>query len=371
MAETDSAQEKTEQPTAKRLADARRKGQIPRSRDLTTMLMMMGAALTFSATGSWTGKRLLTLMQEVFSPQREALFQPEIAVDTFYQAIFDGLYALAPFLAAMTVIALASPLALGGWAMSAEAIKFDASRLDPIKGMGRVFGVRGLTEMLKALAKFLVVGLVAALMLWNQLDHLVALAQHEVLPGVRETFSMVLLSFFVISAGTIAIALVDVPLQLWQHTKQLKMSRQEVKEEFKDTDGRPEVKGRIRQLQQEMAQRRMMEEVPKADVVITNPTHFSVAIRYDGETMGAPRVVASGADEIAFSIRKVAQEHAVPLLEAPMLARALFHTTKVGDEVPRELYLATAQILAYVFQIKEGVTEISVPNPEVPPGFEY
>lgn len=371
MAESDSAQEKTEQPTPKRLADARRKGQIARSRDLTTMLMMLGAGLTLAATGAWTGTRLLTLMAEIFSQDRMALFNPEMAIDTFYGAIIDALLALTPFFVAMTLIALASPLALGGWAMSGEAIKFDPSRLDPVKGMGRVFGVRGLTEMLKALAKFVVVGLVAGIMLWVKLDEISALAQHEVSPAIRETFSLVLFSFFVVSAGTILIALVDVPLQMWQHTKQLKMSRQELKEEFKDTDGRPEVKGRIRQMQQEMAQRRMMEDVPKADVVITNPTHFSVAIRYDSENMGAPRVVASGADETAFAIRRVANEHAVPLLEAPMLARALFHTTKVGDEVPRELYLAVAQVLAYVFQIKEGTDGLVAPDPDVPPEYRF
>jgi len=373
MAQNDTSQEKTEQATPKRLQDARRKGQVARSRDLTTMLMLIGAGLALVASAGHTGNALMSMMAGSFTQSREALFYPEAALDSLYAAIGQGLVAIAPLLVAMTVVAIAAPLALGGWAMSAEQIKFDVSKLDPIKGLGRVFGVRGLTEMLKALAKFLLIGVFAAAMLWRELDALGGLSSGDATQSVTRAFSIVAVTYFVVCTATVVIAVIDVPLQMWQHGRQLKMTRQEVKEEFKDTDGRPEIKSKLRQMQYEMASRRMMEEVPKADVVITNPTHYAVALKYDPDRMGAPRVVASGGDHMALAIRRVAAEHGVARVEAPMLARALYHTTKVGSEVPRELYLAVAQVLAYVFQIRDagGGADLTPPDPDVPEGFRY
>ena len=372
MAENDTSQEKTEQATPKRLQDARRKGQVARSRDLATMLMLLGAVLALVASADHAGTALMGMMEETFSQPRGALYDPADTLSALKDAVAAGLVAIAPLLLAMTLLALAAPLALGGWAMSAEQIKFDPSKLDPIKGLGRVFGVRGLTEMLKALAKFALIGAVAAAMLWFELDAIGGLASSDTAHAVGSAFSIVTATYFVVAGATIVIAAIDVPLQMWQHGRQLKMTRQEVKEEFKETDGRPEIKSKLRQMQQEMASRRMMEEVPAADVVITNPTHFAVALKYDPEQMAAPTVVASGSDQIALNIRRIASEHSVPRVEAPMLARALFHTTAPGGQVPRELYLAVAQVLAYVFQIRDqGASGLTPPDPEVPEAFRY
>jgi len=217
--------------------------------------------------------------------------------------------------------------------------------------------VKGLMELLKALAKFLLVGGATAVALWTTLDDFIALNTMDLGPAVSQLGSLVGGSFVLIATTLIVVAMIDVPFQLWDHKRQLKMTRNELKEEMKDTEGRPEVKGRIRSLQREMAQRRMMEEVPKADVVVTNPTHFAVALRYDQSRMSAPKVVAKGSDLIAANIRRVAQEHDITVVESPMLARAIYFHTELGDMIPAGLYLAVAKLLAYVFQLRAYRTD--------------
>ena len=241
---------------------------------------------------------------------------------------------------------------IGGLNFSTQALAYKVKKLDPIKGLKRIFAIRGLVELVKALAKFFIIGLVAVIYLYGQADDYFSLSAEPVKQGIAHTMNLLVWAFLVISTAMVLIAGVDVPFQIWDHKKQLRMTLQEVKDENKDTEGNPEIKSRVRQTQQEMAQRRMMAEVPKADVVITNPEHYSVALKYDQKGNGAPIVIAKGADIIAMQIRTIARENEVMILQAPPLARAIYHTTELDQEIPEGLYLAVAQVLAYVFKLK-------------------
>jgi flagellar biosynthetic protein FlhB len=259
---------------------------------------------------------------------------------------------LAPFFAVMMVVAVLASIALGGFNFSAEALQPKFDKLNPIKGMKRLFSPNGLMELLKSLAKFVIVGGVTGLLIWLWLGDFLALGRMELAPALREGMSMVGWAALLLAASLIVMALIDVPFQLWNHTRQLKMTQQEVRDELKETEGRPEVKGRIRQAQREIAMRRMMAEVPKADVIVTNPTHYAVALRYDQGKHNAPVVVAKGADLVAGNIRRIGSDHKVPIVEAPVLARAVYYSTELNQPIPAGLYLAVAQLLAYVFQLR-------------------
>ncbi len=279
---------------------------------------------------------------------RQDIFDPNALLAHLVGALREALIMLLPFFGIMIVVAVAASVALGGFNISAEAMQPKFSKLDPIKGMKRLFGPKGLMELLKSLAKFVLVGSVTVSLLWACQDDILGLADMD----VTEALSMVGWASLLISSTMVLMAAIDVPFQLWQHKKELKMTQQEVRDELKQTEGRPEVKGRIRQLQREMAQRRMMEEVPKADVIVTNPTHYAVALRYDPDTMASPIVVAKGKDLVAANIREVGAEHEVPLIEAPVLARAIYFNTELNDTIPAGLFLAVAQLLAYVFHLR-------------------
>lgn len=365
MAENEDGQEKSEQPTAKKLEDSRRKGQVARSRELNTMAITLAGGIALTALSSHMGSGLSRIMTSSFRIQRADMFDATAMLRHLAQAIGDALLMLLPFFGVVAVVAILSSVALGGFSISGEAMTPKLSKLNPIKGLGRVFSVKGLMELVKAMAKFLLVGGATALVLWGLLDDFIGLGRMELGPAVAEMGSLIGGSFILIASTLILVALVDVPFQLWDHKRQLKMTKQEVREEMKQTEGRPEVKGRIRNLQREMAQRRMMEEVPKADVIVTNPTHYAVALRYDQSTMAAPKVVAKGVDLVAANIRRVATEHQVPIVEAPMLARAIHAHSKLGEAIPSELYLAVAKLLAYVFQLR-AYREGGARKPEVP-----
>jgi flagellar biosynthetic protein FlhB len=283
-------------------------------------------------------------------------------IELFGTALGQAGLAVSPFLLVMLITAFAAPIALGGWSFSTEALAFKPDKLDPLQGMKRIFAVRGLVELVKSLAKFLLIGSVGAGLLWHYLPELMGLGRESVESGLAHTGSILSKAFIVLSASLLLIAAVDVPFQLWDHAKNLKMTRQEIRDEHKNTEGKPEVKSRIRQMQRDIAQRRMMQEIPKADVVITNPTHYAVALRYDAAKMSAPVVVAKGVELVASQIRTVAVANKVPLYEAPPLARALYYSTEINHEVPAGLYLAVAQILAYVFQLKASVRGGPIPN---------
>lgn len=350
--ENQDGQEKTEQPTSKRLQDAKKKGQVPRSRELNTMaITLLGGGVLVSMSG-YFGHGLRELMTTNFTIVRSDMFEPMAMVRRLAGGIEDGVLLLLPFFLAVVTIAIASSVALGGITFSGESLALNFSKLDPIKGMKRVFSLKGLLEVAKAFAKFALVGSATALVLWLTLDDFLNLSHMEMTTAVVQLGSLVGWSFIAIAATLILIAAVDVPFQIWEHKRHLKMTRQELRDELKETEGRPEVRSRIRSLQMELARRRMMEEVPKADVIVTNPTHYAVALRYDQQRMLAPKVVAKGVNLVAANIRKVAEEHAVPVVEAPPLARALYSSTELGQVIPAGLYLAVAKVLAYVFQLR-------------------
>lgn len=347
-----SDQEKTEQPTEKRLHDTREKGNVPRSRELTTMVLMMSSAAVFLFMGDGLVNKMMTLMKDGFTIQRGEIYDPASMLLRLQDMMIDALLMLAPFFAVLIVISIAAPLALGGWSFSVSALAFKLDKLNPITGLGRVFGVKGLIELVKALLKFILVAIVAGMLLWNDIDAFLGLSDEPVVQGLAHLGSLLAHSFLVLAAVLILIAAIDVPYQLWDYTRQLRMSLEEIKEEYKQSEGSPETKGRIRRMQMEMSRRRMMEQVPHADVVVTNPTHFAVALKYDPANMRAPKVVASGADLVAQQIRSLASEHNVPLLEAPPLARALFYSAEIDQEIPSGLYIAVAQVLAYIYQLR-------------------
>ncbi len=352
MAENENGQERTEQPTAKRLQDAKRKGQVARSRELNTMAVTLAGAIFLTAAGGHLGEGMSNLMSRGFRLTRAEIFEPVAMLQHLVAAMQDALLTLLPLFLVTIVAAVLASVVLGGISFSAEALAPKLSKLNPIKGLKRVFSLKGLLELLKALAKFFLIGGVTALLVWQFLDDFLGLSELAIGQALVRTGELVGLSVVVLASTLILIALVDVPFQLWDHKRQLKMTRQEVRDELKETDGRPELKGRIRSLQRELAQRRMMEEVPKADVIVTNPTHYAVALRYDQTRMTAPRVVAKGTELVAVNIRRVGTEAQVPVVESPLLARALYFNTEIGEYIPAGLYLAVAKLLAYVFKLK-------------------
>ena len=353
MAE-ESAQERTEKATPKRLQDARKKGQVARSRELNSAaLVLLGSG------GLWLlGDRISTCLQGVLRSglafDRAAALDPTALGARLANASGEALFALAPWLALALVVAALAPLMLGGFLLSAENLQLKFERLDPAKGLKRVFSAQGAVETGKALGKFVVVGGLAALVMSQMAPALLNLGGEPVPAAVMHAGELIARAFFLTAFGLLLIAAVDVPFQLWNHAKQLRMTRQDIKDEMKESEGRPEVRGRIRQRQQELSRRRMMQDVPTASVVVTNPTHYAIALRYDVGGNGAPRLVAKGADLVAAQIRELAREHKVPILEQPPLARALFYTTRLGAEVPRELYTVVAQVLAWVYQLRAG-----------------
>ena len=349
----EAQQDRTEQATPKRREDARKKGDVPRSRELTmTGVMLSGASAMLLLSGP-IGGDLAGAFASGFTIERELLMDERYLVPAFAQLGSKMFMSLAPLAVVLVAAVFLSAAVIGGWSFSLKAAAFKAERLNPLKGLKRVFGANGLNELVKALAKFSLVAVIAVAWLWYSAEDLMSLAREPIGQAIRDSLKLCGLSLLVVSLGLIVIAAFDVPFQLWQYEKKLRMTRQQVKDEFKETEGRPEVKARVRALQQQVATRRMMEELPTADVVITNPTHFAVALKYDDTSMGAPRVIAKGKDLIAKRIREVAEEHGVPLFSAPPLARVLFRTAEIGEEIPARLYTAVAQVLAYIYQINE------------------
>jgi len=281
-------------------------------------------------------------------------------------ALGDSFFSLFGFFSMVFLAAILSPIALGGWNFSGQSLLPKGSRIDPLSGIGRMFSKNALVELFKAVAKFLLVGSAAVIVLLVDQPDIASLVVLPIGPGIAEALRIVLWSFLVISATMILIALIDVPYQMYAYTEKMKMTLQEVRDEMKNTEGRPEVRGRIRQLQREISQRRMMQDVPEADVVITNPTHYAVALKYSEERGGAPIIVAKGSDFIALKIREIAEAYEVTILESPALARALYYNSEIGDEVPVGLYKSVAQVLAYVFQLRAFNAEPKGERPDAP-----
>ena len=352
MAERNDSQERTEQATPRRLQQARERGQVPRSRELNTMGVLLFGSGGLLLLGPGMLEGLMDIMRRALTLSPGQTADAAMLGIMLEEALVAGVKTIAPFLLLVLLAALFVPLGLGGWSFAASALAVKWEKLDPVQGLKRIFGARGLMELAKALAKFLLVAGVSVLLIWSQLDELVALGHKPLSVSLHDAAALVAYSLLLLSAALLLIAAVDVPFQLWQHSRQLRMTRQEVKEEYKETEGKPEVRSRIRNLQREIAQRRMMEEVPKADVIVTNPSHYAVALRYEPEVTGAPRLVAKGADLMALRIRQVGIRHGVAQVSAPPLARAIYFSTKLDQEIPAGLYVAVAQVLAYVYQLR-------------------
>jgi flagellar biosynthetic protein FlhB len=352
VAENDNGQEKTEEATPKRLDKAREEGQVARSKELTTTMVLLAGVMGLIVFGGRLSDAMLGIMRFNFSMPREAAFDENLMLVHLGNTAVAAVFALIPYFILIIVAAVIGPVMLGGFLISAKAIAPKMSRMNPIKGLQRMFSLTSMIELVKSIAKILVVGAMAITMLVFYQTEMLGLAQLPLITALESTLSIVGWSVLAVTAAMILIVAIDVPFQLFDHAKKMKMTLQEVKDEMKDSEGKPEVKGRIRQLQREMAQRRMMEAIPDADVVITNPEHFSVALKYDVDGGGAPLVVAKGADFMAIKIREVANAHDVLIIPIPPLTRAIYFTTEIDEEIPANLYLAVAQVLAYVFQLR-------------------
>ena len=371
MAESESGQERSEEATAKRRENAREEGQVARSRELNTMFVLMAGSGGLLMYGPRIGTALGDLMRFNFSLPRSVAFDENLLFAHLGHSFAAVGNALLPFLGLMLVAALAGPILMGGWLFSTSALVPKGSRINPLEGFKRIFSLTSLVELAKSIVKFVVLAGIAIVIIASMQNRLLSLGVEALHPALADALHMAAWSVLGVSCGMIAVALIDVPYQLYDHSQKLKMTKQEVKEEMKDSEGRPEVKGRIRQLQREMARRRMMEAVPTADVIITNPEHFSVALRYDSSRRGAPVVVAKGTEQIAMKIREIANAHKVPLIPSPTLARAIYYTTEIEREIPAPLYMAVAQVLAYVFQLQawrpEHGRKPKLPDLPVPP----
>jgi len=373
MAE-DSSQEKTEQPTAKKLEKSREDGQVPRSKELSMAIIMVLGSAFLLMTGGIIIDNLSQMLVSSLTIERSLLMDTGRLPNVLLETLVEGILSVMPFLLLTLALALATPALIGGWLFSTKAVGFKPNKLNPLSGLKRMFGTQALMELVKALVKFILVAGIGYLVVASQIGHLLALGQMSLDVAMREGGMILLWGFFYRSLSLMVIAAIDVPYQIYSQREKLKMSMQDIKDERKEMEGRPEVKAQVRQRQREMAMGRMLDDVPNADVVITNPQHFAVAIVYDQAGAGAPIVLAKGQGEMAARIRELAETESVQILRMPLLARALYFTSEIKEEIPEGLFVAVAQVLAYVYQLNAvtpGVPQPRQPNPEVPADFRY
>jgi flagellar biosynthetic protein FlhB len=353
----DSDLEKTESATPRRLEKAREEGQIVRSRELSTFaLLAAGFYGAWGMSGS-IGEHLQNMLRASLTFDHASSFETSRMLTGAGAVGREGLYALLPILGFTGLAALLAPLALGGWQLSTKGFEPKFSRLNPIEGFGRMFSINGPIQLGMSLAKTLVVGIIGGTAIWNRREQILALATEPLNLALANSVHLIAVCCGMTVAGMFAVAALDVPYQLWQFHKKLRMTKEEVKREHRESEGDPHIKGKIRQQQRAIARRRMMSQIPKADVVVTNPTHFAVALQYADGEMRAPKVIAKGVNLVAARIRELAAEHNVPLLEAPPLARALYHNVDLDREIPGPLYGAVAEVLAWVYQLRRFKTE--------------
>lgn len=356
MAE-DSDLERTEQPSQRRLDQAREEGQVARSRELSTFTVLLAGGAGLWLMGGGLSTQLVKLLRDGLTLETDLAFHTDLLLPRLYAMSVETLAAFAPFMLLLFIVAMLSPMLINGWMFSGKALLPNFSKLNPIAGIGRIFSVHSMVELGKAIGKTLVVGGIGLWAIWQNREGVLALITQPSTVTIPELGTLMLLIFAFIMGGMLLIVTVDVPFQLWEHSKKLKMTKEEVRQESKETEGDPYIKSRIRSLQREMARRRMMEAIPTADVVVTNPTHYAVALRYKEGSMRAPVVVAKGSHLLAARIREIANEHNIPIFEAPPLARALHKHIDLGETIPEALYQAVAEVLAYVYQLHRYHTE--------------
>lgn len=376
MAE-ESSGERTEEPTGRRLEQAREKGQIARSKELGTAAVLISAACGFYMLGPSLAISLTRVFEIVFTMDRAQIFDTNEMFNVWGVVASEIAWPMAKIMLLIVVVAFIGNVSLGGINFSTQAMMPKASKMSPLAGFKRMFGVQALVELTKGIAKFSVVAFSAYFLLSFYFNDIMLLSSDHLPGNVYHALDLLVWMFILLCSSILFIVVIDVPFQIWNHNKQLKMTKQEVKDEYKDTEGKPEVKGHIRQMQRELAQRRMMAEVPNADVIVVNPEHFAVAIKYDVQRSAAPFVIAKGVDDVAFKIREIARAHNIAIVSAPPLARAIYHTTKLDQQIPEGLFTAVAQILAYVFQLRQyqkgrGRKPIPIPlNQPIPDEFKY
>lgn len=352
MAAQESGQDKTEDATPKRITEAREKGDVARSQELNTVLMLLASMLGIAALGGTGVQAYKQLAKNQWTIARSDLFNDQAVLNSLFVPLIEALWISAPFLFLMFAAVFIGPLCMGGWVFSTSSLKIDLTKLSPIAGLKRMLGIRSLAELLKALMKVILLGAVAVFLLDIHTDDYLRLGTLPLPEAINSMFTVMFVIVITLVLTLGLVALVDVPYQQWSYAKKLRMTLQEVRDENKEQQGNPEVKGKVRQAQLAMAGKRMLTDVPDADVIIVNPTHFAVALKYD-ENEVAPRVVAKGVDHLALKIREVGKESDVAIFSAPPLARSLYQHTEIGETIPSELYLAVAQVLAYVMQVKQ------------------
>lgn len=352
MAEEESGQEKTEEATPRKLEKAREEGQVPRSRELGAAVTVIIGSAGLLMLGDDLVQTMAGIARDNFSLDARDAWDEGMMFAHLRNALVEVLVAIGPFLALLMLAGLIGPITMSGWLISGKALMPKFSRISPMQGLKRMFSMQAVVELLKSILKVLVLAGISLAVLRAYEADLLGLGNQSPESAMVQATSILAWSLLFISSGLVLIAAVDVPYQMFDFAKKMRMTMQEIKDEMKDIEGKPEVKGRVRQLQREMANRRMMQAVPEADVVITNPTHYSVALKYDTAGAGAPVLVAKGADMMAFKIREIAEAHQVTVVSSPALARAVYFTTEVDQEIPQRLYVAVAKVLAYVFQLK-------------------
>jgi len=370
MAE-DSDLEKTEEPSGRRIEQAREQGQVPHSRELGTFLVLIVAGSAFWMMGSWFSQRVMAIARKGLSIEPKFMHEPAQMLPRLADISGDALLVFSPLLALLLLAAVLPPFFLNAWVFAPKALVPDINRMNPLTGFGRMFSWNSLMELGKAVLKAGLVGGVAVMLIWKERDEIFGLLAQPLEAALAHAGHLVSFSFLMLVAALVLVVAADVPFQLWQHFDKLKMTKEEVKQEMKEMMGDPHVKGRIRSLQMQAARKRMMASVPQANVIVTNPTHYAVALSYQAG-MAAPKVVAKGVGAIALKIREVGAEHAVPVLEAPPLARALYKHAELDAEIPSALYNAVAEVLAYIYQLANwrqagGVYPVPPRDLSVPP----
>ncbi|WP_455815988.1 flagellar biosynthesis protein FlhB [Pseudomonas cerasi] len=353
----DSDEEKTESPTAHRLEKAREEGQIPRSRELTSILMLVTGLSILWAGGEWMGRKLGALVADGLVFNHSMVSDTSQMLRQISDLLMQAVMAILPMMFGLVVMAIAAPMLLGGLVISGKAIKFDVGKMNPIKGLGKMVSAQSAAELLKAVLKAVLVVAVAGLYIWHHWAEMLHLISESPITALAGSLNMIAMCSILIVLGLSPMVGFDVFFQLYSYFKNLRMSRQDITDEHKQQEGDPHVKGRIRQQMRAAARRRMMSDVPKADVIVTNPTHYAVALQYDEKKMSAPKVLAKGAGEIALRIREMGKEHRIPILEAPPLARALYRHSEIGQHIPGTLYAAVAEVLAWVWQLRRWKVE--------------
>ncbi len=350
MAE-DSDLERTEPASGRKIQKAREEGNVPRSRELATFAVLMASGASLALMGAFLMGTLSRMLRNSLDFGPADIVDPGMMGQNLAEAGFDAILTVLPIAVVVLLAAVVANMLLSGWNFSLKPLELNLDKLDPIKGLGKMFSWNSLAELFKALLKGGLIAGASVWMIWLQWDAILALMAEPMGSALPHFGHITLYTFLAAAAAFALIAAIDVPFQLWQYHRNLRMTKEEVRQENKETEGDPQIKARIRSLQREQARRRMMQAVPQADVVVTNPLHFAVALKYEENVMAAPQVVAKGSQKVAERIKEIAREHHVPIVEAPPLARALHRHVEVGDVIPAALFTAVAQVLAYVYQL--------------------